>query len=328
MTTELEEPRQRLACAEAEAEQIKEVDADLDALLKVIKEGKGRCDVPHDVALAVEPRCPACSYDCMDLPTMVENGGWFCQRRTHVYMVIEQDWLGAIVEVREERQRKRQEEQEQATYAAALRRAEAERDEARRDAEAHKRQTQEVGAKAIELTKEVTAQLEQAIAERDALRATVSRLNRRAQTAEAGVRDNVEACKAAGKSMGRTLANAAAGMYQRRAEQAEAERDAQAELVGKLTRERDEARAQSDDLLANTEKAETRYHAALRNQDAARLELESTRDLLSQAREALDAKALSERQAVRWAIEKRDALIARLREENAILRFLHNGGHA
>ena len=58
----------------------------------------------------------------------------------------------------------------------ALRRAEAERDESRRDAEAYKRQTQEVSAKAIELTKEVSAKLDQAEAERDAQHAEVLRL--------------------------------------------------------------------------------------------------------------------------------------------------------
>lgn len=88
----------------------------------------------------------------------------------------------------------------------------------------------------------MVAALRRAEAERDELRATVTRLNRRAQTAEAGVRDNVEACKAAGVSMGRTLANAAADMYLRRAEQAEAERDAQHALVLRLTAESEEAR--------------------------------------------------------------------------------------
>mgnify|MGYP003494598122 CR=1 FL=1 len=57
---------------------------------------------------------------------------------------------------------------------------------------------------------QLIAALRQAEAERDALRATVSRLNRRAQTAEAGVRANVAACKTAGVSLGRALANAAA----------------------------------------------------------------------------------------------------------------------
>lgn len=117
-----------------ESKRIEEADSDLDALVDVIEAGKGRCEVPHDVALAVEPRCPACSYDCMELPTLIENGGWFCQRRTHVYMVVAQDWLGAIAEVREDRQQKRQETQERAEYAAALRRAEAERDELRAQA--------------------------------------------------------------------------------------------------------------------------------------------------------------------------------------------------
>ena len=59
---------------------------------------------------------------------------------------------------------------------AALRRAEAERDEARRDAEAHKRQTKDVTAKALELTKEVGAKLDRAEAERDAQHEQVLRL--------------------------------------------------------------------------------------------------------------------------------------------------------
>lgn len=144
----------------------------------------------------------------------------------------------------------------------------------------------------------VVAALRRAEAERDELRATVTRLNRRAQTAEAGVRDNVEACKAAGVSMGRTLANAAADMYLRRAEQAEAERDAQHAEILRLTGERDEAQ------------------------------------------QALSQKHLSERQSVRYVLDRRDARIAeltatrdlltaenaRLQAEVATLRYLHNGG--
>lgn len=60
--------------------------------------------------------------------------------------------------------------------AHALRRTIAEREEAKRDAEAYKRQTQEVSAKAIELTKEVCAKLDRAEAERDAQHAEVLRL--------------------------------------------------------------------------------------------------------------------------------------------------------
>ena len=74
----------------------------------------------------------------------------------------------------------------------ALRRAEAERDEARRDAEAYKRQTQEVSAKAIELTKEVCAKLEQAEAERDAQRAEVLRLTGERDAARAQLFANAE----------------------------------------------------------------------------------------------------------------------------------------
>ena len=151
-------------------------EADLDRLTDVIELGAGLADVSHDVARALDESCPHCAYDCMDLPTRVEHGNWRCQRRAHVYPVVPQKWLGAIREVREDRQQKRQEAQERADYAAALCRAEAERDESRRDAEAYKRQTQEVSAKAIELTKEVSAKLDQVEAERDAQRAEVLRL--------------------------------------------------------------------------------------------------------------------------------------------------------
>jgi len=119
-----------------------------------------------------------------------------------------------------------------AILAAALRRTEAELDAA----------TTQL-AKKFKRLEELERRCTQAESERNELRATVTRLNRRAQTAEAGVRDNVEASKAAGKSMGRTLANAAAAMYRRRAEQAEAERDAQHAEVLRLTGERDAARA-------------------------------------------------------------------------------------
>lgn len=116
--------------------------------------------------------------------------------------------------------------------AHALRRIITERDEARRDAEAYKRQTQEVSAKAIELTKEVCAKLEQA----------------------------------------------------------EAERDAQHAEVLRLTEERDEARRREDELLAHVEQVELRYHATLRERDSARLECESTRDLLTDENARLQAR--------------------------------------
>lgn len=183
-------------------------------------------------------------------------------------------------------------------FAHALRRTIAEREEAQRDAESYKRQTQEVSAKAIELTKEVCAKLDHAIAERDELRATVTRLNRRAQTAEAGVRDNVEASRAAGKSMGRTLANAAADMYLRRAEQAESERDAQHAEVLRLTGELEAAR----EALAQkhlSERQSVRYVIARR--DGRIAELTATRDLLT-------------------------AENARLRERVATLELLRRGG--
>lgn len=139
--------------------------------------------------------------------------------------------------------------------------------------------------------------LRRAEAERDELRATVTRLNRRAQTAEAGVRDNVEACKAAGVSMGRTLANAAADMYLRRAEKAEAERDAQHALVLRLTGE-------LEALATKTGDVEWREDAAvkvvkMRGRQIA--ELTATRDLLT-------------------------AENARLQKEVATLELLRRGG--
>lgn len=158
---------------------IEEADSDLDALVDVIEAGKGRCEVPHDVALAVEPRCPACSYDCMELPTLIENGRWFCQRRTHVYMVVAQDWLGAIVEVREERQRKRQGAREKAEYATALRRAETDRDAALKQSAAWEIQAQDMRDRLIKAEAERDAQHEQVLrltAERDAAKADAVRM--------------------------------------------------------------------------------------------------------------------------------------------------------
>ena len=242
-------------------------EADLDTLTDVIELGAGFADVPHDVARALDESCPHCAYDCMELPTRVEHGNWRCQRRAHVYPVVPQKWLGAIREVREDRQQKRQEAQERADYAAAVRRAEAERDAALKQSAAWEIQAQDMRDRLIK-----------AEAERNELRATVTRLNRRAQTAEAGVRDNVEACKAAGVSMGRTLANAAADMYLRRAEKAEAERDAQHALVLRLTAERDAAR----EALAQkhlSERQSVRY--VISRRDARIAELTATRDLLT-----------------------------------------------
>lgn len=200
--------------------------------------------------------------------------------------------------------------------AHALRRTIAEREEAQRDAESYKRQTQEVSAKAIELTKEVCAKLDHAIAERDELRATVTRLNRRAQTAEAGVRDNVEACKAAGVSMGRTLANAAADMYLRRAEQAEAERDAQHEQVLRLTGE-------LEALATKTGDVEWREDAAvevvkMRGRQIS--ELTATRDLL------LTENAQLQQMLSRSANLVLIAENARLHERVATLELLLRGG--
>lgn len=65
--------------------------------------------------------------------------------------------------------------------------------------------------------------------ERDELRETVSRLNRRAQALEAGIAEKIASHPPG--SMGRALANAAAEMYHSRAQKAETERD---ELRAKL----------------------------------------------------------------------------------------------
>ena len=163
-------------------------------------------------------------------------------------------------------------------------------------------------------------------------RETIKRLNRRSQIAEAGVRDNVEECKAAGVSMGRTLANAAADMYLRRAEQAEAERDAQAELVGKLTAERDdiaadldEARAQVWGLIcAGTNIDEIRR----RTFEALAQNVNSGRDLIKvmifYQRERDEARA-----QLRELESPRDLLTAenaRLQQEVATLELLRRGG--
>lgn len=63
----------------------------------------------------------------------------------------------------------------------------------------------------------IHANLAQQLQDKDAqlqeARETIRRVNRRAQHAEAGVRDNVLKCRTAGISLGRTLANSAAMMY-------------------------------------------------------------------------------------------------------------------
>lgn len=99
-------------------------EADLDRLAAAIDLLAGFADVPHDVAVAVDASCPHCAYDCMDLPTRVENGKWRCQRREHVYPVVQQHWLAAIQEVRDDRRQKRQQEQEQSDLVAPIQRAE------------------------------------------------------------------------------------------------------------------------------------------------------------------------------------------------------------
>lgn len=157
----------------------------------------------------------------------------------------------------------------------------------------------------MQALKEMRDQINQRDSELAAARETIKTLNRRAQQAEAGVRDNIEACKRAGVSMGRTLANAAADMYLRRAEKAESERDAQHEQVLRLTAERDEARrvqgVLSEDLgfVANKNETHIRQGRALQ---CSIDELTATRDLLTDEN-------------------------ARLQKEVATLRYLHNGGH-
>lgn len=69
---------------------------------------------------------------------------------------------------------------------------------------------------------EVEAALAEAERQRDEARATNAQLNRRAQAAEAVADQNVEACKRAGASFGRGLANYAAARNEERALAAEA----------------------------------------------------------------------------------------------------------
>ena len=169
-------------------------------------------------------------------------------------------------------------------FAAALRRTEAELDAA----------TTQL-AKKFKRLEELERRCTQAESERDELRATVTRLNRRAQTAEAGVRDNVEASKTAGKSMGRTLANAAADMYRRRAEKAEAERDAQHAEVLRLTGERDAlakdlARIRAVSAIANSVAHWDSLLNEMHKQKAKVSELTATRDLLNEENARLQAR--------------------------------------
>lgn len=66
------------------------------------------------------------------------------------------------------------------------------------------------------------AALEAAEQERDTARETAQKHQRRAQALESGVRDNLEACRRAGVSLGRRLAAAGYELERQRAEQAEA----------------------------------------------------------------------------------------------------------
>ncbi len=75
---------------------------------------------------------------------------------------------------------------------------------------------------------EMRTELAAALKERDEARATAKALNRRAQEAEAAVREKV---KASSGSLGRALANAAASMYRRDLEAERARGDRMAEAL-------------------------------------------------------------------------------------------------
>lgn len=74
-------------------------------------------------------------------------------------------------------------------------------------------------AEAVRVLRERAEQAEQ---ERDTARETAQKHQRRAQALESGVRDNLEACRRAGVSLGRRLAAAGYELERQRAEQAEA----------------------------------------------------------------------------------------------------------
>lgn len=105
-------------------------------------------------------------------------------------------------------------------------RADSKEDEARDDLQGSV--DSELGRTAEHL-QDALAALAELERERDELRETVSRLNRRAQALEAGIAEKIASHPPG--SMGRALANAAAEMYHSRAQKAETERD---ELRAKL----------------------------------------------------------------------------------------------
>lgn len=76
---------------------------ELDDLETIITSGKGQAEVPRDVATSVGDYCAQCAYDCMELPVLVKDGHWQCQRRAHWYPVRVRVWLDAIRECRQER---------------------------------------------------------------------------------------------------------------------------------------------------------------------------------------------------------------------------------
>jgi hypothetical protein len=89
--------------------------------------------------------------------------------------------------------------------------------------------------------------------ERDEARATNRDLNRRCQQAEAAARENVEACRRSGVSLGRGLGHFAAAMFERERDEARAalaERDRQLAEARGLLHEAVEA---ADLLLAEVE---------------------------------------------------------------------------
>ena len=72
---------------------------------------------------------------------------------------------------------------------------------------------------------EVQGMMEDMHAEREWLRAKVKELNRRAQTAEAGVFENIETLKNKGMPLGRQLAHAGYGIMERERDELRANRD-------------------------------------------------------------------------------------------------------
>ena len=92
---------------------------------------------------------------------------------------------------------------------------------------------------------DLRATIDQLRAELATARETISRLNRRCQSAESGLRDTIEVARRAGPSFGRTLANAAATMYERERQELATVLRGQRALLVRL-RDRLEARRRED----------------------------------------------------------------------------------